>query len=417
MTRIAIAGLLVLFGAPGAAPGTPASSSQLGTVRRAVTREIEKKAEDVSVNAVRCVLGDQRCVRAAKAQRKPVVIVDTSDRIITDASGTPVTDQDEAATLAAQPGSGVWRNYDFVPGATVWKATDFSAEPVGRFPARQLEFVSGNLQIAEFEGVRMLEATSTSVVRVPLPETLPSAFSIEFSLRIPAPNFETQVFTSPRTTAIARHPYDYLSITHTPGIYRAGRAVSATQMRSLVARTVPVKLQVRDDWAIMYVGVERVSQVPTANFGRGRAVEFHLTANARFPVYLSDITVAVGLDSLYDALMTTGEFTTRGILFDTGADVIRPESTPALQMIATTLTEHPDLRVAIEGHTDSQGDDAFNQDLSERRAAAVVAYLTSQGVSAERLGAVGKGETVPIGDNTTAEGRQQNRRVVIRRQP
>lgn len=413
MTRIAFAGLLAILGSP---PVLPDASTQLGTVRRAVTREIEKKAEEVSVNAVRCVLGDERCVRAAKAQKKPVVITDTNDRVITDAAGVPVTDQDEAAKLAGQPGSGVWRNYDFVPGATVWKATDFADEPVGRFPARQLEFVSGNLQIVEFEGAKMLEATSSSVVRVPLPEALPSAFTIEFSLRIPAPNFATQVFTSPRTGSIARHPHDYVSITHTPGIYRAGRAVSATQTRSLVARTVPIKMQVRDDWAIMYVGPDRVSQVPTANFGRARAVEFHLTANARFPAYLSDITIAVGLDSLYDALMTSGEFTTRGILFDSGSDVIRPESTPALQMIMTTLTEHPDLRVQIEGHTDSQGDDALNQALSERRAAAVVAYLTGQGIAAERLTAVGKGEAVPAGDNATAEGRQQNRRVVIRRQ-
>lgn len=413
MTRTVLAGLLAVMVT---APSLPAAPTQLAGVRRAVKKEIEKQAEDRSVNAVRCVLGDLRCVQTAKAEKMPVVITDKDDRIITDAAGTPVTDQAEAAKLAEQPGNGVWRNYDFVPGAKVWKATDFSAEPVGRFPARQLEFVSGNMQIVEFEGAKVLEATAASVVRVPLPEALPQAFTIEFSLRIPAPNFATEIFTSPKTTAMARHPHDYVSITHTPGIYRAGRALSATQTRSLVAKTVAVKIQARDDWAIMYVGADRVSQVPTANFGRGKAVEFHLTANARFPVYLSEITVAVGLDSLYDALMATGEFTTRGILFDTDADVLRPESTPALEMITSALTEHPDLRVQIEGHTDSQGDDAHNQTLSERRAAAVVAYIVAQGIAPARLVAVGKGETVPAGDNATAEGRQQNRRVVIRRQ-
>jgi outer membrane protein OmpA-like peptidoglycan-associated protein len=412
MTRSVLVGLLAIGVV---APAAPAANSQLGNVRRAVVREVEKKAEDVSVNAVRCVLGDERCVRAAKAARTPVVITDQNDRIITDATGVPVTDQVEAAKLAEQPGHGVWRNYDFVPGTTVWKATDFSSEPVGRFPARQLEFISGNMQIVEFEGAKVLEATSASVLRVPLPQALPPAFTIEFSLRIPAPNFATQVFTSPRTAAIARHPHDYVSITHTPGIYRAGRELSATQTRSLVATTVPVKLQVRDDWAIMYVGSDRVSQVPTANFGRGKAVEFHLTANARFPAYLSAITVAVGLDSLYDALMASGEFTTRGILFDTDSAVLRPESTPALEMIASALTEHADLRVQIEGHTDSVGDEAHNQGLSQRRAAAVVAYLVAQGIAGTRLTAVGKGESVPAADNDTLEGRQQNRRVVIRR--
>lgn len=315
-----------------------------------------------------------------------------------------------------KPAEGVWRNYDFVPGSTVWRATDFSNEPVGRFPASQLEFVRGNMQVVEFEGARMLEATSDSVVRVKLPKVLPEAFTVEFSLRVPTPNISTQVFTSPRDGAIARYPFDYLYIYASPGIYRAGREVSGMRLPALVRKTVPVKLQVRDDWAILYVGSDRVSQVPTANFGRSDTVEFHLSANARFPTYLSDIVVAVGLDDLYATLNRTGEVTTRGILFDSDSDRLRPESTPVLQELVKALTDHAELRVVIEGHTDGQGDDARNQSLSERRAAAVATYVTGQGVAAARVTAVGKGETTPVADNATSEGRQQNRRVVIRKQ-
>jgi len=324
------------------------------------------------------------------------------------------------ALLGAQPmpkpAEGVWRNYDFVPGSTVWRATDFSNEPVGRFPASQLEFVRGNMQVVEFEGARMLEATSDSVVRVKLPKVLPEAFTVEFSLRVPTTNTSTQVFTSPRNGAIARYPFDYLYIYASPGIYRAGREVSGMRLPALVRKTVPVKLQVRDDWAILYVGSDRVSQVPTANFGRSDTVEFHLSANARFPTYLSDIVVAVGLDDLYATLNRTGEVTTRGILFDSDSDRLRPESTPVLQELVKALTDHAELRVVIEGHTDGQGDDARNQSLSERRAAAVATYVTGQGVAAARVTAVGKGETTPVADNATSEGRQQNRRVVIRKQ-
>ncbi|MGE0862305.1 MAG: OmpA family protein [Vicinamibacterales bacterium] len=319
------------------------------------------------------------------------------------------------AQPASKPADGVWRNYDFVPGSTVWRATDFSNEPVGRFPASQLEFVRGNMQVVEFEGARMLEATSNSVVRVKLPKALPEAFTIEFSLRVPTTNSSTQVFTSPRSGAIAKHPFDYLYIYASPGIYRAGREVSGTRLPGLVRKTVPVKLQVRDDWAIVYVGPDRVAQVPTANFGRSDTVEFHLSANARFPTYLSDIVVAVGLDDLYATLDKSGEVTTRGILFDSDSDRLRPESTPVLQSLVKALTDHADLNVIIEGHTDGQGDDARNQALSERRAAAVVAYVTGEGVRANRLTAVGKGETAPVADNATNEGRQQNRRVVIRK--
>ena len=79
------------------------------------------------------------------------------------------------------------------------------------------------------------------------------------------------------------------------------------------------------------------------------------------------------------------------------------------------LAGHPDLRLGIEGHTDATGDDAHNADLSVRRARSVVAYLVEHGIAANRLEASGKGETAPIGDNATPAGRQQNRRVVIRK--
>ena len=320
-----------------------------------------------------------------------------------------------AAQSPPRPAEGAWRNYDFVPGSTVWRATDFTAEPVGRFPASQLEYVRGNMQVVELEGARVLEATSDSVVRVKLPKALPEAFTIEFSIRVPTLNISTQVFTSPRSGAISKYPFDYLSIHGAPGIYRAGGEVSGTRMPGVVSKTVPVKLQVRNDWAIMYVGPDRVSQVPTANFGRSDTVEFQLSANARFPTYLSDIVVAVGLDDLYATLNASGEVTTRGILFDSDSDRLRPESTPVLESLVKALTEQADLSVIIEGHTDGQGDEARNLALSQRRAAAVVAYVTGEGVRADRLTAVGKGETTPVADNATNEGRQQNRRVVIRR--
>jgi outer membrane protein OmpA-like peptidoglycan-associated protein len=94
---------------------------------------------------------------------------------------------------------------------------------------------------------------------------------------------------------------------------------------------------------------------------------------------------------------------------------LRPESSPKLEEMRAMLAQHADLKVMIEGHTDATGDDASNLSLSDRRAQAVVAWLTSNGIHASRLQAAGKGETVPVGDNATEAGRQQNRRVVIRK--
>jgi outer membrane protein OmpA-like peptidoglycan-associated protein len=320
----------------------------------------------------------------------------------------------EPAPATQKPGEGVWRNYDFVPGTTVWKATDFTAEPVGRFPAKQVEFVSGNMQTVEIDGEKAIEVSGASRFKLPLPDQLPAGFTVEFMVHFPAPNFTTSVFFSPLETAVSKYPHDYVQIYSRPGIYRQGREVSSMLMQRLPDRWIPVKLQVDDTYAILYVDAERAAQVPTVNFARSNAIEIRAEGNQRLKTYLKDFVVAVGLDKLYDTLMKTGVFTTRGILFDVNSDRIRPESTPALTEIVAALQQHGDLRIVIEGHTDSTGDDAQNLALSTRRARSVVAYLTQQGIAAARVSAEGKGETSPAADNATAEGRQQNRRVVIR---
>jgi outer membrane protein OmpA-like peptidoglycan-associated protein len=313
------------------------------------------------------------------------------------------------------PGAGVWRNYDFVPGDTVWFATDFSNEPVGRFPASQLQFVRGNMQIVEIDSTRALEVSSGSVFRIALPRELPDDFSVEFEIKIPAPNIFTYVFFSTPTGSVSAYTHDYVYVGGRPGIYRKGIEVSNMYLPRIQDVWVPVKLQVDSAYSIMYVGTDRVAQVPTVNFPRSRMVEFQPNGNARLQTYIRNIVVAVGLNDLYKALSTKGEFSTLGILFDTDSDRLRPESTPVLGQLRSTLQSHADLRVLIEGHTDSQGDDAHNQSLSERRAKAVVDWLVAQGIAANRLSSAGKGESAPAADNNSASGRRQNRRVVVKK--
>ncbi len=109
----------------------------------------------------------------------------------------------------------------------------------------------------------------------------------------------------------------------------------------------------------------------------------------------------------------------RGINFDFDKYNIKSEFAPVLDEAAQILKDNPNMRVTVEGHTDSIGSDAYNQRLSERRANAVKAYLTSRGIDASRLDAVGKGESEPIADNTkngrdNPEGRAMNRRAELK---
>ena len=99
------------------------------------------------------------------------------------------------------------------------------------------------------------------------------------------------------------------------------------------------------------------------------------------------------------------------VLFDTGKYTLKPGAREKLAKVAGIVLNYPDLRLQIEGHTDNVGGDGYNQGLSERRAEAVRAYLTGQGVSAANLTAIGYGKADPVASNATAAGRQQNRRV------
>ncbi|MBT9383979.1 OmpA family protein [Pseudooceanicola sp. CBS1P-1] len=101
------------------------------------------------------------------------------------------------------------------------------------------------------------------------------------------------------------------------------------------------------------------------------------------------------------------------ILFATDSATLRPDLTSDLQKVAQSLNEYPATRVQVVGHTDNTGTAAYNQQLSQRRAASVANTLINYGVSSGRISAFGRGEDQPKASNLTAEGRQQNRRVEI----
>jgi outer membrane protein OmpA-like peptidoglycan-associated protein len=103
-----------------------------------------------------------------------------------------------------------------------------------------------------------------------------------------------------------------------------------------------------------------------------------------------------------------------GVTFDVASTALQPSFRTTLDRVAQSLNQYPNSLIDVYGHTDSTGSDQYNQALSEGRARTVANYLTMQGVSGTRIRSQGFGETMPVADNTTEEGRRRNRRVEIK---
>jgi len=161
-----------------------------------------------------------------------------------------------------------------------------------------------------------------------------------------------------------------------------------------------------------YINGIRYANIPNTNRPGNFEIQFYrsggyFTNNTA----IKNIRLAQGAVPLYDRMMADGKFITYGITFDVGKSTIKPESMGEINRIVTLMTENPDLKFSVEGHTDNTGKAASNQTLSEARSKAIVDKLVEMGIAADRLTSSGKGQTNPIADNSTDEGRAKNRRV------
>ncbi len=397
------------------------------SAERTVANELSKKIDDLLRDAIRCVVGDSDCYEKGKESGDDVIFVDDEGEVITDEDGVPVTDPDQAEAMAPPqevPGEGVWANYDFVPGDDILFYDDWSRDDVGDFP-RRLNFVKGNWEIVEWEGRRFLRNTGRryAAVEIPLPEDIPQRFTLEFDAYMPHPNHRIAVATySPAAdghdSRNIQGNFFQVGTMRGTGVAKAPRSdgvESVVRTDQVEEEIVPIRIMVDGSYAKVYVGSQRVANVPNAELRRGNTLylENMYMNNDDNPIYIGPIRLAAGGADLYDDLVDDGRAVTRGILFAVNSDRIRPESTPTLEEITDILQEHPDLSLRIEGHTDADGEEAYNQELSERRAESVKSYLVSQGIAGERLETAGMGESQPVADNDTAEGKQKNRRVEL----
>jgi OOP family OmpA-OmpF porin len=185
-------------------------------------------------------------------------------------------------------------------------------------------------------------------------------------------------------------------------------------------KLVHVRILMDSAYFKLYANEKRLYNIPELQFKRDTVIRLFLKGSEEkdLALFVTGIRLAESeTDVLYDALASKGRWATQGILFATGKADLQPESRPVLKEIASTLKKYGDLKILIEGHTDSVGAAASNLSLSDARAAAVKATLVSDfGVDGARVTTKGFGDTKPAAPNANAIGRAQNRRVEIVKQ-
>ena len=310
----------------------------------------------------------------------------------------------------------IGKNYDFIPGERTIFETNFSNAVVGNFP-RDLEFRKGELSVVSYSGGRAMAANTKGAFAIKLPEKLPERFTIEFNA------FNSKFVNSMQIKVVdadfkpvGQHYIALDGYAERTGVaaYKRGGATSLQETKIINKEMTPIRVMVDGTYVKMYVGKTRVANMPNANLGRSNTIVFNFNDVRKMPIYVSDIRIAAGGRSLYQALEATGRVAIHDIHFATGKADILPESSETIGGVAKLLREHPDLKLLIEGHTDNTGDFQKNMQLSNNRAAAVKTYLVRKfNIDGGRLETMGLGQSRPTGTNDTDEGRAKNRRVEI----
>jgi OOP family OmpA-OmpF porin len=307
---------------------------------------------------------------------------------------------------------------DFIPGDKTLFYDDFT-DMAGDEPPPHWKVRGGAFALKTGPGIRQLTTTSTGTM-IPNLKGLPKNFTIEAEIKFDNPADFRSVWTLK-----AKNGDDALRLfTQAQNENLFVRLTVADEDLGSKATPVdwnqPVKLAawLQNGRLRVYIGGNRLidvnqvtlpdiasAEVLSEMYGEGGGIGYRMV---RFAESTPDFSQVIS---------SSGRYVTHGILFDTDSDRLKPESAPVIKAIARGLETNPNLKLLIEGHTDSTGNAQHNLDLSKRRAEAVKAVLVSQfNVDAARLTTAGLGAAKPMDSNGTAAGRAQNRRVEFVRQ-
>ena len=319
--------------------------------------------------------------------------------------------------------------YDFVPGSEIIFEDNLAGEQNGEFPGKW-DLVQGNFENASFDGSNVIYHIKCNMNGgggiVPMlknakADYLPEEFTIEFDAYFTENHGGNYVIyfgdyknqakldkeypIGKKWIRIAKNSVEgeNFETNYYPG-YKSGVYDKTPKWRHVAISFNKRALKV-------YLDDARVLNIPNLGYNPTGFSIGKQSVEGKDPGYTKNFRIAKGAVPLYDKILSDGKFVTTGIQFDVNKATIKSESAGTINYVVKMMQDHPELKFSVEGHTDSDGDNASNQTLSQKRAEAVKNALVKQGIGAERLTSKGWGETKPMAGNDTPEGKAQNRRV------
>jgi outer membrane protein OmpA-like peptidoglycan-associated protein len=391
---------------------------------------INKGLDGIEKGAKDAVKGDQNKDQNQKADQ------DQGNNQEQEAAGNDDAGKDAKAAPQAQTALEAYSKYDFIPGEKVIFYEDFSQDAVGDFPALwntngSAEVVTTNL----FPGHWMRFTSDNAAVWTDELLKLPDNYTVEFDA-IPIKGdqgegmagyqFRVYQCENPRSfdggsvpgkagfavdiEYFGRPNYRTYINSQEGGDLGLSGTKEGEQYKQKINQKYHIAVWMQKARVRLYIDQNKIFDLPKA---------FPLASvkmdRLRFEygaLMVSNIRIAVGAPDLRNKLLTEGKLVSYGIYFDVNKDIVKPESYGTLKEIAAVLTENPDVKVKIVGHTDSDGADAANLDLSKRRGASVKNELVKTfGIDTSRLESDGMGETQPVAPNDSQANKALNRRV------
>lgn len=361
---------------------------------------------------------------------------------------TAPAEQPEKTVAASESLVQSYSRFDFVPGEEIVYAENFEQDVIGEMPTGWNTSNTGEVVTLNAMPGKWFRLFQNSTYLSPNEKEFGENYTYEFDLIMQFkgddnhyyPYISFALFASGGESPSGNefldswHKHGGIEVVLYPAEHNRSKAITSSYngnrlyfrsdekkiafIEKLYGKVLHVAVQVQKERFRMWINEQKIGDFPKAlppgQVLSGLKFQVHGTgyAEEKCHIYINNLKVAKGIPDTRHKLIEEGKFSTTGILFDVNSDVIKPESYGVVKDIAKVLQENASVRVKIVGHTDSDGNDATNLTLSQKRAAAVVKLLTTEfSIDAARLESEGKGETEPVGDNKTKEGKAMNRRV------